>query len=150
MVYKKILELCFKHGYLYKNQIENNLETIMLGPTGALLQDNLKNEWFYSMQTNMDSSVFFNTNSFKSTFAFAKDISMANIPFGISEIIEDNETPCEAVVKNNAENDMLYWFKGPKKNLRCTLFVSPSDSTHVFHQWQRQRRMWWRKVSIFI
>lgn len=138
----KTLEHCFKHGLLYKGGIDNKLQLVKLGSTGALLRENLHNEWFHNIIINRDCSVFYNTSSFQETFNYAKEISSHYLPFGVAEILNDEknldnfqaDTPVHNVkLMNNA-------------TLKCTMFVSPSEATQYFHQWQRQRRIWWRKV----
>lgn len=144
MTFIKILALCEKHGFL--KQIQNVLK---VGPTGAVLQDNLKNEWLYNMVTNRDIPVFLSGHSFSETFLYAKEVCMEHLPFGIAEIIPKK---CETTQSNNNDDKNTVCFENfftgeDNLVLRCTTFVSPENSTPLYHQWQRQRRTWWRKVG---
>lgn len=144
MSFKKILGLCEKHGFL--KQINNALK---FGPTGTLLQENLRNEWLLNMVTNRDVPVFLNGNSFAETYDYCKELCLERLPFGIAEIV-----PKKCITKGEISEGEEVCFENLFSDeesflLRCTTFVSPSNSTQVFHQWQRQRRAWWRKVIIF-
>lgn len=88
MPIKRIIDLCERRGFL------NKLSTVLnIGPVGTLLQENLKNEWFYNMIINRDNTVFFcNNNLFSATFNFAKDVCQGRLPFGIAEIVEEKPT----------------------------------------------------------
>lgn len=136
----KLLDLCFKHGLLYKGSIENNIQLVKLGSTGSILKENLQKEWFHNMIINRECSVFINT-SFQETFNFAKEMCNHYVPFGLAEVmngnLEDNN------VENSANKVQLIQ---NNVTLRCTTFVSPIEAISYFHQWQRQRKIWWRKV----
>lgn len=138
----KLLDLCFKQGLLYKSSIENNIQMVKLGSTGSILKENLQKELFHNMIINRDCPVFIST-SFKDTFNFAKDVCNGYVPFSLAEIINLEDIGiCNKNSSNKAqliENNIT---------LRYTTFVSPIDAISYFHQWQRQRKTWWRKVTL--
>ncbi|KAF5293804.1 hypothetical protein FQA39_LY03289 [Lamprigera yunnana] len=112
-------------------------EKLLVGPIGALLQENLKNEWINSMVVNRDTSIFLCKDSFLHTYEYAKEVCQQKLPFGIAQIT----TSCTEVF------DFDSHFQSPPTILQTTMFLSPLSSTQVFHQWQRQRRTWWKKFS---
>lgn len=143
MTFAKITKMCQKHGFL-KQAILHNQDILKIGPIGASLQENLRNEWLLHMTTNRDLTTFLNPSSFSETFDYAKYLCSEKLPFAITEIVEGKSSEVEqqtnqsfsATLKD--ENRLL---------LRCTTFVGPSSSVPYFHQWQRQRKAWWRKFS---
>lgn len=147
MPFTKVLDLCGKHGFLRKLS-KNDSFILKTAPIGALLQETLRNEWLYSMVTNRDMTVLLNNDSFSETYAFVKEISLERPPFGIAEIIPNQ---CDDKSNNPSDSTCFHnFFRGENTyQLCCTNFISPANSTHFFHQWQRQRRTWWRKVCNF-
>lgn len=137
--FKEILSLCEKSGFLNINN-----SGLHLGPVGYLLRENLKTEWLYSNVTNRDINVFLNSNSsFGETFNFVKNISEDKLPFGVAQITSDTSDNTEV----SQSQDIDRYFNAPNQmRLDCFMFVPPSLSVQYFHNWQRQRRMWWRKV----
>lgn len=139
LFFKNVVDLSEKHGFL--KRVNNLLE---VGPTGALLEENLKREWFYATITNRDFPVFVNNGSFEDTFLYAKDICLNRFPFGIAEILPN---PDPQIPENDDKNLMELSNKlGTSKLLSCVSFIPGSESVRFFHQMQRQRRMWWRIV----
>lgn len=118
-----------------------------VGPTGALLEENLKREWFYATVTNRDFPVFVNNGNFEDSFLYAKDICLNKFPFGIAEILPN---PDQQNSENDHKNLMEFSNKLRRSQLlSCVSFIPASESVRFFHQMQRQRRMWWR-IVIFI
>lgn len=140
MSFTKVLSLCERCGFLKQT---NGI--LKLGPTGTLLQENLRNEWLFAMVTNRDIPVFLSGTSFSETYIHAKELCLERLPFGIAEII-----PKQCIASENASEKTVSFenfFLGEENHLlRCTMFASPSDATQLYYQWQRQRRTWWRKV----
>ncbi|KAK5640978.1 hypothetical protein RI129_009525 [Pyrocoelia pectoralis] len=132
-MFKKVLELCKVRGFL--NNINNDESVI--GPVGALLQQNLKTEWLYNVVINRETNVFLCEGSFGDTYEFARNVCQERSPFGIARVIKDTEDTF----------DFDRYFFGRPLFLHTTMFVIPSFSTQFFHDWQRQRRTWWRKLS---
>lgn len=152
MALTKIIEMCERHGFLKKVSAYNQ-DILKVGPVGALLQENLRNEWLYSMITNRDLTACLNSSSFLDTFTYIKELCSQKVPFAIAEFEEQKcrnvaQAFVEAKRKQENEVDFQQFFIGEDKLLlRCTTFVSPSFSTPHFHQWQRHRKAWWRKVG---
>lgn len=129
---KKVIQLCERQGFL---KCVN--EKLLVGPVGALLQENLYNEWIYNMVISRDTSVFLSKDSFVNAFEYVKGICQERVPFGIAQVITDN----------NQQFHFDKHFENSSMILQTTVFVSPASSTQFFHQWQKQRRTWWRKFS---
>ncbi|KRT82422.1 hypothetical protein AMK59_4277 [Oryctes borbonicus] len=142
LVFKNIIDLCEKHGFL-----KQVADVFQVGPIGALLQENLKREWFQITIINRDFSVFLNNGNFKDTFLYAKGLCLNKFPFGIAEILPNKAiTNSTNGDKNPIDFDQIL---ENSKILSCVTFLPSSESTRFFHQLQRQRRTWWRIVSIF-
>lgn len=131
---EKILHLFDKLGFLQR--VVNNNNNFKTGPIGILLEQNLRNEWYNSMIINRDNTVFLSNDSFVNTYEYAKKICMEYVPFGIAE-----ELSLENAIKFNN-----YLLEDKNTMLQTTIFVSPVSSIHFFHEWQRHRKIWWRKV----
>lgn len=149
---EKILDLVTKNGFIKQNIQKLNIEYLKVGPTGLILLNNLKTEWFHNIVINKDVTVFLNSGNVDETFEFAKNLCLEKLPFGIAECYKDKKVSSDIVEyykqqMNKKEIDFESLFM-PEENqlLKCTIFVSPNNSTQFFHQWQRERRMWWRKV----
>lgn len=139
-MFSKIVELCKCRGFLCGSDL------LKIGPLGVLLKEILKTEWLNFHVTNKDVSIFLNENSgdLAETLDFVKNLYNGQFPFGIAEIIENGE----ANFTNNSNGIKFENCFPTKSLLRCTIFLAPSMSTQFFHQWQRQRRIWWRKVCL--
>lgn len=151
MLLKNIFELCEKNGYL--KLLSDNYLSVKLGPTGAMLQENLRLEWFYAMVVNRESNVFLNKDNFTETFQHAKEMCQEYAPFGIAEIVTDSGRYIEKCSEDTEVNQDQVDFQRCVDGgivLKTSMFVSPVLSTQFFHQWQRQRKMWFRKVCCSI
>lgn len=156
-----IISLCEKNGLLRKKLVSNlKLEQLNVGPIGTLLMQNLKNEWYNNIVINKENTVFFSDhNNYVESFEFAKNICLDRLPFGLAEVVHNNKCNNQQLLNSNEEkenrelNNYVQDFEGyfcsdSNDVLKCTMFVSPSTSLQYFHQWQRQRRIWWRRVSL--
>ncbi|XP_031346500.1 DNA polymerase subunit gamma-2, mitochondrial [Photinus pyralis] len=132
---KKVLELCEVRGFL--KSFKDGLK--LVGPVGALLRRNLETEWFYNLVINRETSVFMNEGSFVDTYEFARRVCQERSPFGVAEVVKDTEDLF----------DLDGHFFHKPRYLLTTVFVPPSLSTQFFHDWQRLRRTWWRKLSAY-
>lgn len=136
----KIVELCETRGFLFKS------DHLRIGPLGVLLREIVKAEWLNFHVTHKDINIFLNEgNSFKDTFEFVKRLYNDQFPFGIAEMLPNQDEHL-----NNSNGIKYAKDFADKTLLKCTIFVAPSMSTQFFHQWQRQRRIWWRKVDSLI
>ncbi|XP_060521464.1 DNA polymerase subunit gamma-2, mitochondrial isoform X2 [Cylas formicarius] len=152
-----IISLCEKRGFLRKLMLPRlNAEQFKFGPTGLLLREILRTEWFYSLVINKDISIFLSDENFTETYNFARTLCMDKLPFGIAEIVENRRHTSDgeliayynSIIKNGDINFAKFFNKEDQALLRCTVFTPATDSTQFFHQWQRQRRIWWRKCSL--
>ncbi|CAG9863288.1 unnamed protein product [Phyllotreta striolata] len=112
-------------------------------PTGLLLCQNLNTEWFYNIVLNKDVTVVLNDGDFSETFDYTKSLCSEKLPFGIADvkiITNSNLTQGNNAFDNviQQENDTL---------LKFCMFVSPTESTRLFHQWQKLRRTWYKRFS---
>ncbi|CAH0564268.1 unnamed protein product [Brassicogethes aeneus] len=146
----KILTLCENRGFLqktYNAALKQDIITIF--PTGALLQANLRNEWFNSSIINKDHTVFLNKNDFDETVEYARNLCNV-LPFGVADVLRNKKSMKERVdlVKESGNKfDFRMYTLENDYNLKTNFYVSPKTSTHFFHQFQKQRKMWWRKFS---
>lgn len=150
MNFNKIISLCEKRGFLHKTIHPTvHVETFRLGPVGALLQENLRTEWFNSIVINKDIQVFPSQNGLSDTYNFAKEASLNILPFGVTQVAQKKRLWEEQFKMQEHDGvDFLSYFEHDEI-FRCWVFLNPSNAVQFFHQWQRERRMWWRKVFEF-
>ncbi|KAH1025848.1 hypothetical protein HUJ05_010492 [Dendroctonus ponderosae] len=155
-MFNSIIALSEKHGLLRKFVFPRmKIEQLKVGPVGYLLLHQLRNEWFNHMIINKETSVFISDNDFEGTFQFAKRLCLDRLPFGIAEIIQNKRISNENLilehyVERMNSNDIdfeAYFGNEDSLTLKCTIFTTPTNSVPFFHQWQRDRRIWWRKFS---
>lgn len=149
---QKILDLVTTNGYL-RSITKENVKYVKMGPTGLLLQDNLKTQWFNNVVINKELTVFPSEGDIQNTFDYARRVCLEKLPFGIAENLKREDIGPKYKEKHGKKiEDKLTNFKDffeeeDKFILKSTIFVPSETSIQFFHQWQRQRRMWWRKVS---
>lgn len=141
--FREILSLCELRGFV---KSVTNISELSFGPVGFLLQENLKSEWLNNNLTNRDTSIFLNMGpNFGESFNFVKHICEEKVPFGVTNIVFDEKN-----VKPQEDNEIDKYFQKPGQlKLQSFIFVSPNTSVQYFYNWQRQRRIWWRKVKIY-
>lgn len=146
---EKILDMVAENGYI--KQVAKNC--LKLGPTGILLQENLKTQWNNNIVINKEISVFPNDGNIQDTFQYARKVCLDKVPFGIAETVKSN---VEFVSENDVKEECKmikfrdFFDQEDQLTLKSTMFVPSQTSVQFFHQWQRQRRMWWRKVIKFL
>lgn len=142
--FKEILKLCENRGFINDPLSSKISNEISLGPVGYILQENLRTEWLLANVTNRDISVFLNEQkSLSESYNFVKDICNERLPFGIAQVFH-----CEGKVEPDSMRSEIdsYFHIINQVQLQTLMFVSPSTSSQYFYNWQRQRRVWWRKV----
>lgn len=133
----KVISLCEQHGFF--RSTKNAL--LQVESTGALLLENLRTEWFNNVVINKDLSVFYCSGNLEDTYHFAKKTCLEKGPFAICKFEEK-----ELCKKEEEKIDFRDFFhKGIEA--QCSVFANPEEATPFFHQWQKERRMWWRKVN---
>lgn len=143
--FREILALCEHRGFV--KSVSNKSE-FSFGPVGFLLQENLKSEWLNNNLSNRDTSIFLNMDPhFGESFNFVKHICEEKVPFGVTSVVFDEK---KLKLQEENENEIDKYFKKPGQlKLQTFIFVSPNTSVQYFYNWQRQRRIWWRKVRIY-
>ncbi|KAJ8975493.1 hypothetical protein NQ317_016369 [Molorchus minor] len=145
----KIKTLAERRGFIKKILPQCKSANFKIGPTGLLLQENLKMEWFYNIVVHKDLSVFLTNEDVSETFDYAKEVSLDKLPFGIAEIRKlktKSSLINDGILSDKSLNFEKFCDDGDGIVLRSSIFISPTNSTQFFHQWQRQRRTWWRKL----
>jgi DNA polymerase gamma 2 len=122
------------------------MEIYKIEAVGTLLQQNLYTEWFSNVVLNKDFHVFPCSNGFSETFDFAKQICLGTFPFGLTQSTQIKHKLENQFEKQKNGVNFLNYFEEDTV-LECFVFLPPSDTTHFFHQWQKERRIWWRKFS---
>lgn len=146
-----IISLSEKQGF-FRKVISSSiqLKQLNVGPTGNLLLQNLRTEWFNNIVINSEITMFLNED-FLGTFSFAKHFCDNVLPFGIAQEFSlynrDQQLENNCVSTDVLEFDNLFLLKD-KICLNSTVFLPVNDSLPFFHKWQKQRRMWWRKVKL--
>lgn len=152
MLFKQIVSLCEKQGFFrIINPFNNKLQYFQLGPIGSLLQENLRQEWYKHIVTNNENNVFFCEGDFAKSVDFVKQLSSEKLPYGVAEFKPEKVKLDEGLqIEEEKNEDYVRSFKTYFMDdtlMKCTMFISPTTSTRFFHQWQRQRKVWWRKFS---
>ncbi|XP_074030654.1 DNA polymerase subunit gamma-2, mitochondrial [Leptinotarsa decemlineata] len=152
----KILNLATSNGFVKRTVLAHlNMSQYEIGPIGEILRHNLMTEWYYNIVFNKDVTVIMNNGDFTGTYEYLKAFCSDRLPFGIADI--------KKLKKSYSTDEIIEHYKKGRDNrntsfkdlmrheedslCNCTIFVPPSNSTRFFHQWQQQRRMWWRKFS---
>ncbi|XP_018323704.1 DNA polymerase subunit gamma-2, mitochondrial [Agrilus planipennis] len=159
MSLKKIISLCEKQGFFKKlsvsyDETSDFIHHLKLGPVGAMFQENLRNEWLQNIVIGSKNfNVFLSGPSFVDTFEYAKQMSSERAPFAIAEFLkkETHRSESNIIINNsNEQNDfrnVLLNYGNMETIFRITTFLTKSDAIPFFHKWQRQRKIWWRKIS---
>ncbi|XP_028142532.1 DNA polymerase subunit gamma-2, mitochondrial [Diabrotica virgifera virgifera] len=153
---KRTLDLATNGGFLKKTVLPNyNIDQFKIGPLGLLLCQNINTEWLYHTLINKELTVCPNEGDIDNTYNFVKILCSSKLPFGITDVNKQKKSfTTDEIVEyyKNASKGEKVSFENLLRHeedvfLKFTIFVSPSDSTQMFHQWQKQRRIWFRKFS---
>nr|CAD7460102.1 unnamed protein product [Timema tahoe] len=170
----RILQLCERHAFVmpvFKSEGSSGaiLDFFKFGPSGELLKHNVGHEWFLSNVVNTDHSVFpywgggqstgnitegtapkcysvvtkVYDEDFSEHYRYMKEMSGGQLPFGLTEMRAEVDR-C-GVVEDTG--DGRYFTPSHRTIMRSCAFVRPIDSSQAFYQWQKRRKMWWRKFS---
>jgi hypothetical protein len=76
-------------------------------------------------------------------FEYVKKLSNSQLPFGIAET-----RPEVRDLLNNTTQEETRFFQPQRHTvLWSCIFARPGNAMQCFYQWQRKRKMWWRKVT---
>ncbi|KDR10285.1 DNA polymerase subunit gamma-2, mitochondrial [Zootermopsis nevadensis] len=152
----KVLQLCERQCFLWPVVISkdsnNFVEYFKFGFAGELLKNNICQEWLLSMVMNTDENIFpyhshgFTRNIIKDLrepFEYVKKLSNSQLPFGISE----TRLEVRDLLSNMTQEETRYFQPQKHTVLWSCIFARPGNAMQRFYQWQRQRKMWWRKFS---
>ncbi|XP_049817230.1 DNA polymerase subunit gamma-2, mitochondrial isoform X2 [Aethina tumida] len=152
MSFNKIIEMCIKHGFFKQlNNVHYGCDQFSIQPTAALLLENLRKEWTKSIVINKDVTVVLSGEIYEDSLEFVSSLCSEKLPFGVAEIkLEEKNT--NKKFRNltdfaNEPNFKKHFVMMDNYGMTSNFYVSPKDSTQFFHNFQRQRRMWWRKFS---
>lgn len=151
---QKILDMVTTNGYI-KSISKEGIKYLKVGPTGLLLQNNLKTQWFNNIVVNKEVTVFPSKGNIQVTFEYAKKMCSEKVPFGIAETIKPKVNDFKLKRKNQKSETKKtgklkdFFEEEDQIELQSTIFVPSQTSVQFFHQWQRQRKMWWKKVGYF-
>lgn len=149
MALERILAVAKKHSYFSRlpSKSNNNVYNFKLGDLGLILHNNIKNHWL-SSNVSKNTRVFDHTknthnqnvfcDSFKTTSNFHKKLP--------SNMIEFYKTDSNEY--SNSDSSIKFSFPS-YTILSLTKFLTPHDSMQYFFNLQRERKLWWKKVSFF-
>lgn len=166
---QKVLQLAERGGFL----LPVSGDGLQLGPAGQLFKVNVSQEWFQSTVVDAQDNVFpidrqfqqqddwQGTGShlvapkivtrvsagFKAAFQQASRMSDMSLPFGVAEI-----RPCVTpkTLLQPADSELAALTPHRSNIARTRKFEKPGAANQLFDHWQRQRKIWWRKVSKFV
>ena len=78
-------------------------------------------------------------------FEQVKKLCNAQLPFGIAETRQDVRGTAEL----SLQEETNYFHPNKHTVLWSCIFARPGNAIQRFYQWQRQRKMWWRKVILY-
>ncbi|XP_053678259.1 DNA polymerase subunit gamma-2, mitochondrial [Anopheles nili] len=125
---------------------DKTVHGLSLTPVGKMLRDNLRSEWNHmgSMSSGTASIPIFNGSnniSLAENFDFVHKHYSANIPVGV--LIEQNRTDHNAVLGDTFTVNL------PVTAELCATYLVPSQTANQFiYQLQRQRKIWWMRLSV--
>lgn len=147
-MFSKILEFCSGNGFL--KVINHSLTksfTLKVDPIGAIFQEILRSEWLQNFLINRDIPGILNVDNFQNSCHFAMSLLNQNIPFGIADITHNKlKLDVDGFKRLNKAVHFQSYFDNDL-TLTYTIFVAPSEADQFFHQIQRQRKIWWAKIS---
>lgn len=123
------------------NSFLNLDKGFVFGPQGKLLRRNLEDLWFQSNIIKPFYNVFLmSTDKVSETLENLKTLGIEEKPLGIA-IIEES--------KNSWNTEILNVY--PKLNShrtgKVTIITNANEGKELYHKTQRERKIWWRKLS---
>lgn len=110
------------------------------GPQGKMLLKNLEEQWFLHCITMSRYNIFLSDES-NNTLNFIIKTEMSDIPFGLAKI--ENS-------KNYWTSDLLPMKKSNiHRIVETTIFQNDTETKDLFHNIQKERKIWWRKLAQF-
>jgi hypothetical protein len=79
-------------------------------------------------------------------FEYVKKLNNSQLPFGIAE----TRLEVRDLVNDTVQEETRYFKPQKHKVLWSCIFAGPGNAMQRFYQWQRQRKMWWRKVKLTV
>lgn len=153
-MFRKIVDFCTRNSFLkIVESSPTNQLLLEQGLPGTLLEENLRREWFDNFLNSKEIPVFYSKGDFKDTFIYAKSLMNNMMPFGIIEVIpitnklpDIKKGPINLSDSSELTGNFSDYFLNDSR-LLYTVFMAPSMANQLFHQIQRQRKIWWRKIS---
>lgn len=150
----QLVDICRTAGYFEMLVNQNELTVVESLPLGRMLCDNIKREWCRSF----DSSVSFlsdlvpgasvldvrGSKCAEQLRGIQKEPAIKGVPFGLAECVEGKVGD---VSVSDLSGDNLRIFTATTRKLACSYFTSEKTGKEFFYQLQRQRKIWWMKVS---
>lgn len=146
----RLVDICKAAGFFKIHVNQNELQAVETLPLGRMLTENIKREWSRSF----DSSVSF--LSFLVPGVSVLDVSggkcaeqlqkiekivpIKGMPFGLAECVKGK-------VDDVSVDDSGWIRASATQKLACSYFTSEKTGKEFFYQLQRQRKIWWMKVS---
>lgn len=110
------------------------------GPQGKMLLKNLEEQWFLHCVTMSRYNIFLSDEP-HNTLNFVIKTKMSDLPFGLAKI-EDS--------KNYWTSDLLPMKKPNIHRIaETTIFQNDTETKDLFHNIQKERKIWWRKLAQF-
>ncbi|XP_077299307.1 DNA polymerase subunit gamma-2, mitochondrial [Arctopsyche grandis] len=148
----KVLALAKKYSYFSPIYLKanGNLSDLNLGHSGLLLRDNIKFQWIHSnvSQRNEKFHLFdytgkqYTEHDFYHSYISTRDSQKQQLPFGIAEMYNLNKIERDTL--NSEENIFCC---SSYTVLSSSIFLPPHNASKYLFNWQRQRKLWWKKIS---
>ncbi|XP_049801370.1 DNA polymerase subunit gamma-2, mitochondrial [Schistocerca nitens] len=154
---QKILQICERHSLAKPIFSENSLYCMKFGPVGELLKKFLCHEWLHANVISSEIGVFphyvsrsdagHTVHDLKEAYEYVRNLNSGQLPFGV--VVETPNLCADKYCEKQQHilDESLYFYPKKCTLLKTFMFVAPSKATHFYYQWQRHRKMWWRKFS---
>lgn len=146
------VKVMLQHFKTYNFVRHNNNKILELDFNGQSLSQILLNEWLLTNTVYCEQPAFkFKSLSdiyyFKTSFRTVENL-VSSVPFTfVDSFIKEKNRNTEIEKDNNTKTIKKILELNEKTILRSQTFCSPQSAVEFFHKQQRERKIWWRKVS---
>lgn len=146
----QLVDICRAAGYFKMVVNQNELTAVESLPLGRMLSENIKREWCRSFDSNVSflsdlvpgASVIDlrGGKCAEQLQRIQKEVTIKGVPFGLAECVEGK-------ADDVGVDDNVRIITAARTKLACSYFTSEKSGKEFFYQLQRQRKIWWMKVS---
>lgn len=111
------------------------------GPQGNMLLRNIEANWVQHCITMSPYNMFMTTtDKFKHTMKILEDMNVNDIPYGLAMIEDSKNSWNQSILPSECKITS-------HRTLKSITLTHNSQSKDLFYKKQRERKMWWRKLT---